>query len=202
MPLELQTRLLRVLETKHLRRVGGNVDIPVNVRIIAATNQNLNQLVRDKGFREDLFFRLFVVPIAVPPLRDRKEDIPLLAEHFVNELNIPSSPKGLSDGALNKLSIYNWPGNVRELKNTIQRSIIVSKDNTIVKEDIIFTEISTGAVDKQPFEEQKKASIVTALKRANGNTSEAARRLKISRTTLASMVKKFNIVIGELKFKS
>lgn len=202
MPLELQTRLLRVLETRHLRRVGGNADIPVDVRIIAATNQNLGQLVRDKSFREDLFFRLFVIPIAVPPLRDRKDDIALLAEHFLSELNIPSSPKKLSEGAINKLSIYNWPGNVRELKNTIQRSIIVSTDNTIVKEDIVFTEIKTSVVDKLPFGEQKKTSIVTALRRANGNSSEAARQLGISRTTLASMVKRFSIDIGELKFKS
>ncbi len=201
MPLDLQTRLLRVLENKHIRRIGGQADTPVNVRIITATNRDLQKSVKEKLFREDLFFRLYVVPIFLPTLSERKEDIQLLAEHFLNEMSPDGNPKHLSNGALNKLLSYDWPGNVRELKNTLQRAILLSKDNTLTKEDLTFCELSENETDPMQMDEQKRQTVITALENANGNTSLAARNLGVARTTLASMVKKYQIDISELKIK-
>ena len=192
MPTDLQTRLLRVLETRQLRRVGGEADIPVDARVITATNRNLRALVKENRFREDLFFRLYVVPVNIQPLRERKEDIELLAEHFLSELSLDGGTKRLSDGALNKLRDYDWPGNVRELKNTIQRAILISQHSIIAKEDILFsTSLDKG--QRISLEEQERKSVMEALKGSGGNTSAAARKLGIARTTIASMIKRFGI---------
>jgi two-component system nitrogen regulation response regulator GlnG len=137
MPLELQAKLLRVLQEKEITRTGGNAVIPVDVRIVAATNQDLEEKVRAKEFRSDLFYRLNVVPIALPPLRDRREDLPLLVEYFVQrateELGVPT--RGCTEEALALLKRYDWPGNIRELENTIQRAALLSPDQLLTPTD-------------------------------------------------------------------
>ena len=137
MPLELQAKLLRVLQEKEITRTGGNAVIPVDVRIVAATNQDLGKKVQAKEFRSDLFYRLNVVPIALPPLRERREDLPLLVEYFVQraagELGVPT--RGCTDEALALLKQYDWPGNIRELENTLQRAALLSPDQLLTPAD-------------------------------------------------------------------
>jgi two-component system nitrogen regulation response regulator GlnG len=137
MPLDLQAKLLRVLQEKEITRTGGSATIPVDVRIVAATNQDLKEKVRAKEFREDLFYRLNVVPIELPPLRERRDDIPLLAEYFIEkaheELGVPA--RGCTEEALALLRRYPWPGNVRELENTIQRAALLSPDQLLTPAD-------------------------------------------------------------------
>jgi len=137
MPLDLQAKILRVLQEQEVSRVGGNQSIPVDVRIVAATNQELVEKVREKEFREDLYYRLNVVPITLVPLRERKEDIPDLVQYFLErtctELSIP--PKRLSDDAMAVLSAHSWPGNVREMENTIKRAVILSNDLLLTSAD-------------------------------------------------------------------
>jgi two-component system nitrogen regulation response regulator GlnG len=137
MPLDLQAKILRVLQEQEVSRVGGNQSIPVDVRIVAATNQELVEKVRQKEFREDLYYRLNVVPITLVPLRERKEDVPELVQYFLGrtctELSIP--PKRLSDDAMAVLSAHSWPGNVREMENTIKRAVILSNDPLLTSAD-------------------------------------------------------------------
>ncbi len=137
MPLELQAKLLRVLQEKEITRTGGTTTIPVDVRIVAATNQELKEKVRNREFREDLFYRLNVVPIELPPLRERREDIPLLVEFFIQrageELGVPA--RGCTEEALRLLKGYSWPGNVRELENSIQRAALLSPDQVLTPDD-------------------------------------------------------------------
>ncbi|HEY4745163.1 MAG TPA: sigma-54 dependent transcriptional regulator, partial [Desulfuromonadaceae bacterium] len=137
MPLDLQAKMLRVLQEREITRTGGNQSIAVDVRIVAATNQDLVEKVRQKEFREDLYYRLNVVPITLVPLRERKEDVPDLVHYFLErtctELSIP--PKRLSDDALAVLSSHNWPGNVREMENTIKRAVILSNDPLLTAAD-------------------------------------------------------------------
>ena len=137
MPLDLQAKILRVLQEKEITRTGGNQNIPVDVRIIAATNQHLEELVRDRQFREDLFYRLNVVPIHLAPLRERKEDVPLLVDYFLKktcaELDFPL--RRCSPEALRLLSKYSWPGNIRELENTIKRAVILCPDSLLTEVD-------------------------------------------------------------------
>jgi len=202
MPPDLQTRLLRVLETKMIKRVGGQVEAPVDVRVITATNKDLKVLVKEGLFREDLFFRLYVIPINILPLRERKEDIPLLVEHLLEELLPEGVLKTVNSAAMNKMLAYDWPGNVRELKNTIQRAILISDKKEIAGDDITFSNLSLSGEDlPESMAGQKQDVICNALKSSNGNISEAARKLKISRTTLASMIKRFDIDVGELKIR-
>jgi two-component system nitrogen regulation response regulator GlnG len=137
MPLDLQAKILRVLQEKEITRTGGNQNIQVDVRIIAATNQNMEERVRDKLFREDLFYRLNVVPINLAPLRERKEDVPLLVDYFLKktcaELDLPL--RRCSPEALRLLSKYSWPGNIRELENTIKRAVILCPDPLLTEVD-------------------------------------------------------------------
>jgi transcriptional regulator with PAS, ATPase and Fis domain len=136
---------LRVLQDKEIERVGGTNPIPVDIRLIAATNRNLEEMVKTKQFREDLWFRLNVFPIHVPPLRERKEDIPALVRHFVQrksrELKM-ATPPPLARGAIDRLMAYHWPGNVRELENVVERALILSKG-----ESLIFDDLSGGKSD-------------------------------------------------------
>jgi len=137
MPLDLQAKILRVLQEQEITRIGGNQNIPVDVRIVAATNQALVEKVRQKEFREDLYYRLNVVPIMLAPLRERREDIPDLAQYFLTRscTEMSVSPKRLSDDALALLSAHSWPGNVRELENTIKRAVILSNDPLLTAHD-------------------------------------------------------------------
>ncbi len=203
LPLSTQVKLLRVLEENVIERVGENKPIKVDVRVISATNKDLKALV-DKGlFREDLFFRINVIPITIPPLRKRIEDIPLLAEKFFKRIQIKSGKniEGISDEAMKKLTDYHWPGNVRELKSAFEYAF-VSCQNSIIQphhlppnilytkpdnEDSVFAPVSRG--------EAKKKKLLDALEKAEGNQSEAARMLGVSRITIYNWIKKFNINI-------
>ncbi|MBN2736459.1 MAG: sigma-54-dependent Fis family transcriptional regulator [Spirochaetales bacterium] len=136
MPLKAQVKLLRVLEKKEILRVGGSKSIPLNLRIITATNRDIKEQVKQGNFREDLYYRLFVLPLKIPPLRERKTDIPILAAYFIEQVN--KSKKTLSPEALEKLINHEWQGNIRQLRNVIQRAILLSNDNKISENDIIF----------------------------------------------------------------
>ncbi|HEX8735126.1 MAG TPA: sigma 54-interacting transcriptional regulator [Pyrinomonadaceae bacterium] len=198
----LQAKLLRVLQEREFTRVGGVQTLKTNVRIIAATNQNLQENVKKGSFREDLFFRLNVVQINVPPLRERKTDIPLLAQHFVNKYSEKCNRKvdGLSKKAREVLSNYEWTGNVRELENVIERAIVLGSTETIMPEDLpdeiventICTESQENGFHGQ-LKEAKRRIIVSALIEASGNYTEAANSLGIHPNNLHRLVKSLGI---------
>lgn len=195
MPIEIQTRFLRVLETRTVRRVGGREEIEVNARVIAATNKDLRQLVSEKKFREDLFFRLYIVPVEIPPLRDRPDDIKALADFFIG-----ATPKGVgkvhfTEKALAKLLRHNWPGNVRELKNTLERSIFFARKNLIDADDLKFIPVDDTIRAANSLKESEREFISSVLNNSFGNLSKAARKLGVSRTTLQKKIKRMAISI-------
>ena len=189
-PLGIQAKLLRFLEEKVFERVGGNRTIKADVRIIAATNADLERLVREGRFREDLFFRLNVIPIFLPPLRHRKEDVPLLVNYFMGVFNqeLKKEIEGIQDKALSKMEAHHWPGNVRELKNVIERAMVLTEDKILGADGIILSEVDRVKAD---IERDEKARLIRALEEANGNKSEAARRLGMDRRTYEYRLKKF-----------
>ena len=207
MPPPLQAKLLRFLEDKSFKRVGGTRDIQVDVRIIAATNRDLAEAVRTKQFREDLYYRINVVPIALPPLRDRKGDVPLLAQHFVLHFNreFKKNVDGFSRRALAALERYGWPGNVREMRNVVERMMILEPSGTLHLEDLppeIRGEPGAASETERAFrlppggvelEEVERALVRQALARADGNRTHAARLLGVSRDTLRYKLKKFGL---------
>jgi len=197
MPLALQGRLLRVLETRSFRRVGGVQDVEVDLRIIAATNRDLKREAQEARFREDLFFRLNVVPIDIPPLRERAADVPILASYFVQLYNreLSRTVRGFSPAARQLLQAYHWPGNVRELKNVIERALLLSAPGELDLGELVSTprdSVSTRA-GPIPFPAQL-AQIGEAAARATlalcaGNRSETARVLGISRQRLRRLLR-------------
>lgn len=195
MPVELQTRLLRVLEEKKVRRVGGKTELDVDSRLLTATLQNLQERVAAGQFRHDLFYRLYVFPIPLPPLRERKEDIPLLVEHFLTALTPAHQKRTISGTALEKLTKHDWPGNVRELKNVIQRALLLSKNKTIEPKNLEFTDVQTlpNPIEKPGLADQERTSIIETLRKAKGNFSRASRLLGIARTTLASKLRRYQL---------
>jgi DNA-binding NtrC family response regulator len=208
MPLALQSKLLRALQDHEFHRVGGTRLVRVNIRVIAATNKDLKQAVKAGALREDLFFRLHVVSLALPPLRDRPEDIPPLAEYFLTRhAQEAKRPRmRLTDEARAELSRYHWPGNIRELENTIARSVILSPDDAIGPEELALplAEAYTASeghrmdgYDDLPYHESVdrhiRHIILRALQRAKGNQTEAAESLKLQRTYLARLIKQKNI---------
>jgi two-component system response regulator AtoC len=193
-PGPIQVKLLRVLQEREFERLGSNKTRQIDVRIIAATNRDLRAALEEGTFREDLYYRLNVVPINIPPLRERKEDIPFLAEHFVRKLapELGSTATSISEAAIQKLMEYHWPGNVRELENVIERSLVLCS-GTVLEASDIKLEASPRAVKSAavPFlpegytlEEYEQALIREALRRANGNKSQAARLLGLTRNAL------------------
>ncbi|RLA14391.1 MAG: sigma-54-dependent Fis family transcriptional regulator [Gammaproteobacteria bacterium] len=191
MPLPMQAHLLRVLDEKKIRPVGSNQEIPVDVRIIAATNKKLEQCVKQGGFREDLFFRLNVLNLEIPPLRERIEDLKALSQHFIDTISAGLGVKSsrLSTDDLAVLANYEWPGNVRELKNVIERSLLL---NTPPGE-AIGGSVQPGLADENQessilLEDIEKKHILRILNMENGNKSAAARRLGVSRKTLERKV--------------
>ncbi len=191
MPSSLQAKFLRFLQYKEFQRLGGNETVKVDVRIIAATNKNLWKEVEEGNFREDLFYRLHVFPIFIPPLRERKEDIPLLAENFL----IKKYPnKKLSEDALSLLLSYSWPGNVRELENILENAALISEGKIIPSSCISIPEISFLSNRKiGTLEEMEKNLIEEALRISKGNQSQAARLLGITRRTLIYRTNKYGI---------
>jgi DNA-binding NtrC family response regulator len=200
--LNIQAKLLRVIQEREVTRIGSTKPIKVDVRILAATNQELADLVRKEKFREDLFYRLSVVPIHLPPLRERKEDIPLLVKHFLGKYNkrTRKNINSISPEVKRALMEYDWPGNIRELENTVERAVVLSKGNEIELESLIYHGISIGsslfdpaAGRCKPLDEVEKEYIKAVLQAHYGNKSKAARILGIDRKTLAAKLKKFNI---------
>lgn len=186
--LELQPKLLRVLESRRFKRVGGNEELSTHCRVITATHRNLPDMVKSGTFREDLFFRLFVIPVYIPPLRERQEDIPLLVDHFLTELGGGQKQKRLSEGAMNKIMLHTWPGNVRELKNVIQRAYILSPDREITTKDLSFAEDfqrKEGVLfSPMKLEAMEKELICQSLTRNRWNKVKTAHELGIARSTL------------------
>ncbi|MFH1653731.1 MAG: sigma 54-interacting transcriptional regulator [Pseudomonadota bacterium] len=191
MPIELQSRLLRVLEEKKVRRLGGRDEIKTDFRLVTATHRDLKLLVKEEKFRFDLFWRLYVAPLTLPPLVKRPKDIGRLAEHFTKQFQNPNDPKSLSKTALSKLKQHTWPGNVRELKNVIQRAMIKSTSNTIEGDDIII-ETMHEEIEHVPHEFEKD-QIEKALIIYNGNKKLVAEKLGMARSTLFSKIKKYGI---------
>ena len=210
MPSALQVKLLRVLQEKKIRRLGGNSDIPVNARIISATNQDLEEAVKEGRFREDLYYRLNVLRIEMPSLRERKEDIPLLANYLLDRLcrRIGRSRPVFSGVALEKLSSYTFPGNVRELENTLERALIYCRENSIGEEDIdLRTEKKEGGTKNSApafppdfngaelsLENIERKAIMEALARTNGNRTRAAEMLGLSRKTILNKLRGWNLL--------
>jgi len=207
--LSLQSKLLRVIQTKQFERVGGNDTLTTDVRLVSATNRDLVKAVAQKQFREDLYFRLATFPIMLPPLRDRRSDILLLAEHFLKKFSVEVSKPGIgfSKKALKLLYEYAWPGNVRELENAIQRAVLMADGPTITEKDLplavvtfgsredatVASPLSLGVEHIRPLEKVKEEVIRLALKSTEGNIVETARRLKIGRATMYRLMKKYKI---------
>jgi DNA-binding NtrC family response regulator len=197
MPVALQAKLLRFLDSGEFRRVGGNRSLRVDVRLIAATNKDLTTLIKTKNFREDLYYRLNVITITIPPLRDRKEDIPALARHFLGKYakKLSKTITDLTPEALELLSAYHWPGNVRELENVVERAVILCEADMLGAEDLsipasaVVSELGTNP----SLEEMEKSYILRVLKEANGNQSKASQLLGIDRKTLYLKLKKYGI---------
>lgn len=201
LPLESQVKLLRVLQEKEIERLGSNKVIKINVRIIAATNRDLEQEVAAGRFRSDLYFRLNVFPVYVPPLRERKEDIPLLAFHFLQTMakKLDKEISGISKKALQQLMAYDWPGNIRELEHVIERNAILCKGNEIQELNLPASKLTKPAASGftlQTWEEHEKEYILFVLMQCNGRVSGAkgaAQILNIPPTTLESKMKKLGI---------
>src|SRR5579872_5720916 len=193
-PPSIQVKLLRVLQEREFERLGSNKTRHIDVRVLAATNADLRAALEEGRFREDLYYRLNVLPINIPPLRERKEDIPFLAEHFVKKLaaDTGSPVESISDAAIQKLMEYYWPGNVRELENVIERSLVLCAGKRLEAADI---KLDAAPRTRQPadesflpegttLDEHEQSIIREALKRANGNKSQAARVLGLTRNAL------------------
>jgi len=191
-----QAKLLRVLEEGSLQRVGGVKGIKVNVRVIAASNKNLKEEIKRGNFRDDLYYRLNVIPIEIPCLKERKEDIPLLLDHFLKEFCSDNGKnlKKVTPEALDLMTCYDWPGNVRELKNLIERLVIMVPGNAITAMDIplSFHENNQPSLRKAK-QEFEKYFIIKALRVSQGNVSKSAKILKIERSLLYQKLKKYNI---------
>ncbi len=207
MPLTMQVKLLRVLQEREVTRVGGESPVRVDVRVIAATNKDLSELTRQGNFREDLYYRLNVVGLEIPPLRRRKEDIPLLAQHFFDLFSTKNRKpiKGFTPGAMDHLLRYDWPGNVRELMNAVERAVVLSRGEYLSDADFALIDRG-GEMEARPaagmpsadsalsLEEVEKATILSTLEAVAGNKSEAARRLGITRKTLHNKLKSYGLM--------
>jgi transcriptional regulator with PAS, ATPase and Fis domain len=202
--LTMQAKLLRVLQEHEIKRVGGTETIKIDVRIIAATNKNLEEMVTEKKFREDLFYRLNVVSLHLPPLRDRGEDIPLLADHFLRKYAAENKKpvSRISQEALDHLLLYEWPGNVRELENVIERAVTLSHSSLILPEDLP-RRLRMEAVETPtrflpshiPLSELEKLYIQKVLEETGGNKKKAAAVLGIDRRTLYRMAARYGLTI-------
>ena len=221
MPASIQAKILRVLEDKSFERLGSNKTIKVDVRLITATNRNLEALIKEGKFREDLYYRLNVVMISLPPLRERKEEISLLVEYFISKYSkeFKKHIDKISPEALSILKEQSWPGNIRELENMLKKAMLFAKTNIILPQDLLFTEQSetedkdlfvqlrqlfgrlvkqemttqNGSLYKNIVEEVEKTLIIEALKYSQGNQSQTAKLLGISRPTLSDKIEKLGI---------
>ncbi|EIG93977.1 transcriptional activator HyfR [Escherichia coli] len=219
LPLELQPKLLRVLQEREIERLGGSRTIPVNVRVIAATNRDLWQMVEDRQFRSDLFYRLNVFPLELPPLRDRPEDIPLLAKHFTQKMarHMNRSIDAIPTEALRQLMSWDWPGNVRELENVIERAVLLTRGNSLnlhlnVRQSRLLPTLNEDSALRSSMaqllhpttpenDEEERQRIVQVLQETNGIVAGprgAATRLGMKRTTLLSRMQRLGISVREV----
>lgn len=207
MSLSIQAKLLRVIQEKRFYPLGSERPLEVDVRLIAATNKDLEAEVKNGSFREDLFYRIYVIPIHLPPLRERKEDIPLLAELFLNETSkrMKKEIKGISAMAMQKLMLYDWPGNVRELENTIEQAVAITIDD-VIREDIILPAKAQPVESLKPFkeavEEFKKGYAIRLLEFTKGNVSKAAELAGKYRADFYNLVKRHNLKPKDFKDSS
>jgi len=197
-------KLLRVLQERQLERVGGRELIPLDVRILAATNRDIKKETAEGRFREDLYYRLVVVTIQMPPLRDRLEDLPVLAAHFLQRFSAEYKvrPKVFSSEALSAMRTYAWPGNVRELENKIKRAVIMTQGRRIAPEDL---DLPADVLQDKPLSlkvarnEVERRLLVEALQRYHGNISQAAKAVQISRPAFHDLLAKHAIRLENLK---
>jgi len=210
LPLQIQVKLLRVLQEKQFERLGGTKTFGCNVRVIAATNRNLENAIREGTFREDLYYRLNVFPIFIPPLRERQNDIPLLIDHFINKANDKNGTniKRISSSALDMLLIYHWPGNIRELENCIERAAILSDDQAIRSHHLpptLQTAQSSGTEHRGTLqaivEKVEKQLIIDSLTNNKGNVLKSAKGLGISNRKLGLRITKYNIDANKYKMQ-
>ena len=204
LPKPLQPKLLRVLQEREIMRVGGTRTIPVNVRLIAATNQDLSAMVQRGEFRQDLYYRLNLIPLRIPPLRERAEDIPLLAQHFLDEFNTKyGKRKRITEAAVQVLKLYPWPGNIRELENLLERLVIIGDEARITSSQV--TKILTvpdqtvpigpeesGLSLRELMESYERELLQAALSRC-GTTYKAAQALRTSQPTVARKAKQYGL---------
>lgn len=200
MPLSMQAKLLRVIQESEFRRVGGDEPVKVDIRLIAATNRNIKSMVQENRFREDLMYRLNVVSITLDPLRERSEDIPVLAEYFLNTFSekYKKKIKDYTPQAMDEIKKYSWPGNVRELMNTIERAVILSKGDHLGAAEVHpcidgHKEAKPEVTGDMSLEELEKQAIIKTMDTVGGNKSEAARRLGITRMTLIKKLKIYSL---------
>ncbi|MGE5345992.1 MAG: sigma-54-dependent transcriptional regulator [Acidithiobacillales bacterium] len=198
----LQAKLLRFLEEKTFRRVGGTADLRVDVRVVAATNRNLEESVRSGRFRDDLYYRLQVLPVTLPPLRERTGDVAVLASHFVAQFarEFKKGVWGLTSEAVRHLEAYSWPGNVRELKNAVERAVLLAEEERLVPGDFPLRGLAVAAADafRLPpggidLEELERDLLVQALQRTSGNQTQAARLLHLNRDQIRYRIEKFGL---------
>ena len=196
----MQADLLRVLQERCFYRLGGTTEITVDVRVVAATHKNLAEEVRERRFRDDLYYRLNVIEINIPPLRNRREDIPLLANHLMERIahEVRKDIGDISEGALKVLLDHDWPGNVRELENALERAIVTCRNHVLTEDDFAF--LTAAKAQKgwtvpagMTLQQLEKQAIIATLDRTQGNIKEAAGLLGIDRSTLYEKIKKYEI---------
>jgi two-component system response regulator AtoC len=200
----LQAKLLRVLQEKEIERIGGNGPVKVNTRIIATTNRDIKSIVNSGNFRQDLYYRLYVIHLEVPPLRERVKDVELMSKYFLKKFCFDFSKPEVqfSDEAMGKLKAYSWPGNVRELQNVIQRSLLMCKANIITAQDLALSrdkvksnmEWIKGLPVGRKLHEVEIHFILETLKKHNGNRTHAAKTLGISLRTLRNKINEFTVL--------
>ncbi|MDX1618265.1 MAG: sigma-54 dependent transcriptional regulator [Balneolaceae bacterium] len=199
LPIQLQSKLLTVLESRKVIRVGSNKPIDIDIRLICATNMPMQKMIKENGFRQDLLYRINTIEIQLPPLRERVEDIPLLAEHFLERYSRKYSKQitKLSEGAMKKLKSYGWPGNVRELQHSVERAVIMTDHDVLQPEDFLLTSLANDE-EKMVFEdynleEVEKTVIRKALDKHEGNISKTAEELGLTRASLYRRMEKYEL---------
>jgi DNA-binding NtrC family response regulator len=198
LPLSMQTKILHLLENKKITRLGSNKEIPLDIRFVCATNKNLKEMVKEGLFRQDLYYRINTIEIQIPPLRERGEDVVLLAEHFLKIYadKYNKSNLRLNEKAIHKLKQYSWPGNIRELLHTIEKAVILSNSNILNPDDFFTSEKSIYSMSiKKPmkFSEIEKTAVQNALENNGGNILKAAEELEIARQTLYNKIQKYGL---------
>ena len=208
LPLSIQIKLLRAIQQRQIERIGGNQTIDIDVRIITATNRNLEEMIKQNLFREDFYYRINVFPIYVPALREHCTDIPILIDHFIEKLNKRdgTNVKRITGGALDMLMMYSWPGNIRELENVIERSMILTTDNVIhsynlpptLQTGVSSDTITTGRL-RNVIERVEKQMIIDTLISMRGNVTRSAEQLGVTRRVMGILIAKYNIQINNYK---